>query len=204
MAAMLAPLVLGGLSALGGIFGRKKRKYMSPQMYAQLYGPKAVGNRTMELVNQIMNSPYGQQLMQGAAEQGQNFQSEMAARAAAAGMSPDTGGQSGASDFSVAAATQAVPAMQRQVASNMWANAMPLAQQMVDREGQIALGNLEQQNAEPTLLGQIGRAASATLAGMGGDDDGEMDWSRMLKGLRGGRRGFAPVAGDPNFIGPVQ
>ena len=201
---MIAPLVLGGLSALGGIFGRKKKKYMNPQMYSQMFGPEAIGKRTQELVNQIANSPYGQQLMQGAAEQGQTFQNEMAARAAAAGLSPDTGGQSAASDFSVGAAAGAVPAMQRQVTSNLWANAMPIAQGMVDREGQLALSNLAEQNAEGgglNTLGRLGQVSSGVMSGMGG---GEMDWAKMLKRLQMGGVPGSNIPGSAGFIGPVQ
>jgi hypothetical protein len=179
MPAMLAPLVLGGLSALGGIFGRRKKKYMDPAMYNQLFGAKAIGNRTQELVNQIANSPYGQQLMQSAAEQGQALQTGLNRGAAVSGFGPAGGAQSGASDFGVAAAPAAVGALQRGVTSNLWANAMPIAQGMVQREGNIALGNLAEQNEEPTLLGRVGNAASAALAGMQPGD--KMDWASMLK-----------------------
>jgi len=179
MPAMLAPLVLGGLSALGGIFGRRKKKYMDPAMYNQLFGAKAIGNRTQELVNQIANSPYGQQLMQSAAEQGQALQTGLNRGAATAGFGPAGGAQSGASDFGVAAAPAAVGALQRGVTSNLWANAMPIAQGMVQREGDVALGNLAEQNAEPTLLSRVGGAASAALAGM--QPGGKMDWASMLK-----------------------
>ena len=183
---MLAPLILGGLSALGGIFGRKKRKYMDPAMYNQLFGAKAIGQRTQELVNQIMNSPYGQQLMQSAAEQGQQLQTNLNRSAAESGFGPAGGAQSGASDFGVAAAPAAVGALQRGVTGNLWQNAMPIAQQMVQNEGQLALGNLEAQNNEPTLLGRLGPAAAATLASMGGSNN--MDWASMLKKLQGGQR----------------
>lgn len=202
---MLAPLILGGLSTLGGIFGRKKRKYMDPNMYNQLYGAQAIGKRTQELVNQIINSPYGQQLMQGAAEQGQALQTNLNRSAAMSGFGPAGGAQSGASDFGVAAAPQAVGALQRGVTSNLWANAMPIAQQMVDREGQLALANMEAQNNEPSLLGRIGQAASGVMSGM--NTSGNMDWAEMLKKLQknpaaaaqlgyntlGG--GYAPVSG---------
>jgi len=101
-----APYILQGLSALGGVFGKKK-KYMDAETLRQLYGPRAIGKDTQELSNYILNSPYGQQLMASAAEQGQGLQTDMAARAAASGLSPDTGASSGASDFQVSAATQA-------------------------------------------------------------------------------------------------
>jgi hypothetical protein len=181
---MIAPLILGGLSALGGIFGRRKQRYMDPGMYNQMFGAKAIGERTQQLVNQIANSPYGQQLMQSAAEQGQGLQTGLNKAAAMSGFGPAGGAQSGASDFGVAAAPQAVGALQRGVTSNLWANAMPIAQGMVGNEGQLALSNLEKQNAEPTLMGRIGQAASAAMGGS--NTSANMDWADMLKKLQAG------------------
>lgn len=211
MAAMLAPLVLGGLSTLGGIFGRKKQKYMDPAMYNQLFGAKAIGKRTQELVNQIMNSPYGQQLMQSAAEQGQTLQTNLNRAQADAGFGPTGGAQSGASDFGVAAAPAAVGALQRGVTSNLWANAMPIAQGMVQREGDLALSNLADQNAQPTLLGQLGNAASIAMSGM---QSPNIDWAEMLKklgknpaalaGFTGARGGGASGMLGANTLAPVQ
>lgn len=178
---MIAPLILGGLSMLGGIFGRRKQRYMDPAMYNQLFGAKAIGERTQQLVNQIANSPYGQKLMQDAAVQGQELQTGLNRSAAMSGFGPAGGAQSGASDFGVAAAPQAVGALQRGVTSNLWANAMPIAQGMVQREGDLALSNMNAQNAEPTIWGRIGQAASGAMAGSGG---GDMDWSAMLKKLK--------------------
>lgn len=179
---MLAPLILGGLSTLGGIFGKKKQRYMDPGMYNQLFGARAIGDRTQELVNRIINSPYGQQLMQSAAEQGQALQTGLNRSAAGAGFGATGGAQSGASDFGVAAAPQAVGALQRGVTSNLWANAMPIAQGMVQREGDLALANMAAQNAEPNILGRIGQAASGAMSGMNLSED--MDWASMLKKLK--------------------
>lgn len=202
---MIAPVILGGLSALGGIFGRKKRKYMDPAMYNQLYGAKAIGDRTQQLVNQIINSPYGQQLMQGAATQGQELQTGINRSAEQAGFGASGGAQSGASDFGVAAAPQAVGALQRGVTGNLWQGAMPIAQQMVNREGQLALDNMESQNNEPTLMGRIGQAASGVMSGMGG---GDMDWAGMLKKLRsgggGGTMGYNTLSGGGGGYSPVS
>ena len=180
---MIAPLILSGLSTLGGIFGRRKQRYMDPAMYSQLFGPKAIGNRTQQLVNTITNSPYGQKLMQQAAEQGQALQTGIARSQAEAGFGPAGGAQSGASDFGVAAAPQAVGALQRGVTSNLWQNAMPVAQQEVQNEGDLALSNLEKQNAEPTLMGRVGQAASAAMSGSTSQG---MDWASMLKRLKMG------------------
>jgi hypothetical protein len=171
-------MLLGGLSALGGIFGRRKQKYMDPAMYNQMFGAKAIGSRTQELVNQIINSPYGQKLMQGAAEQGQSLQGNIARSAAEAGFGPTGGAQSGASDFAAAGAPNAVGALQRGVTSNLWQSSLPIAQGMVQNEGDLALANLEKQNAEPTMWGKIGNAASAAMAGAQG---GSFDWSKLFR-----------------------
>lgn len=176
-------LLLSGLSALGGIFGRKKQKYMDPAMYNQLFGAKAIGTRTQELVNQIINSPYGMQLMQQAAEQGQELQTNLNKSAAMSGFGPAGGAQSGASDFAVAAGPAAVGALQRGVTSDLWKNAMPIAQGMVQREGDLALGNLERQNAEPTMLGRLGQGADAALSGAGAYRSGSgKDWEKLMGG----------------------
>jgi hypothetical protein len=66
---------------------------------------------------------------------------------------------------------------------------------MVNREGQLALGNLEEQNNEPSLLGRIGQAASGAMAGM--NTSNNMDWASMLKQLQNGGGG-----GGANLIGP--
>jgi hypothetical protein len=205
-----APYVLSGLSALGGIFGRKKKKrrYLDPAMYRQLYGEKAVGERTQSLVNQILSSPYGQTLMQGAAEQGQSLQNQLNRSAAAAGFGPEGGAQSGASDFGIAAGPAAVGSLQRGVRSGLWANAMPLAQGMVDREGALHLSNLAAQNEEPqemNLLGQLGQAASVALPGTALAGGGA-DWQKLLASLSRRGRGGVPAGstmGSPGWSYPM-
>jgi len=156
-----APYVLSGLSALGGIFGKKKRKYIDEQSLRQMYGPKAVAQDTTELANYILNSPYGQQLMASAAEQGQGFATEMAARAAESGLSPDTGGQSSGSDFAVAAGSQAQSGLERQTRSGFYQSAMPIAAEMVSGRMQAALSQNQDMNANAPMnfMGRLGAAA---------------------------------------------
>jgi hypothetical protein len=168
-----APYVLQGLSALGGIFGKKKRKYMDEETLRQVYGPQAVGRDTTQLAQYILNSPYGQQLMATAAEQGQTIQNEMNAKAAAAGLSPDTGGQSGASDFATSTAAGAQTGLERQTKAGFYTAAMPIAAEMVGGRMQAALGQQSEQNAyAPTnLIGRVGSAAgqvAASLPPLGG------------------------------------
>lgn len=197
-------LVLSGLSALGGIFGRRKQKYLDPTMYNQMFGAKAMSQRAHELIQHIVNSPYGQQLMQSAAEQGQGLQTGLARQAAEAGFGPAGGAASGASDFATAAAPQAVGALQRDVLSGITQQALPIAQQMVGNEADLYMRNLAAKNAEPTTLGRIGTAAAGALPGV----DEDTKWSEILgirprtRATRAGQRAVAP--GQPGFIGPVQ
>ena len=162
-----APYVLQGISALGGIFGKKK-KYMDAEALRQMYGPKSVGRDTTDLANFIINSPYGQQLLSSAAESGQGLQTELGARAAAAGLSPDTGGQSGASDFAASAGTQAQSGLERQTKAGIFQAAMPIAAEMNAARMQAGLGAQTQMNADPTLMQRIGAAAGQTAASIPG------------------------------------
>lgn len=160
-----APYVLQGISALGGIFGKKK-KYLDNEALRQMYGPNAIGKDTSELSNYILNSPYGQQLMASAAEQGQGLQTDMNARAAASGLSPETGASSGASDFQVSAGNQAQTGLERQTRAGIIQSAMPIAADLVGSRMQAALGQQSQQNADPSTMQRIGAAAGQTAAGL--------------------------------------
>jgi hypothetical protein len=153
------------MSALGGIFGKKK-KHMDSEALRQMFGPRAIGKDTQELSNYILNSPYGQQLMASAAEQGQGLQTDMAARAAASGLSPDTGASSGASDFQVSAATQAQTGLERGVKAGITSSAMPIAADLVGGRMQAALQAQSEKNAEPSTMQRIAAAAGQVAAGM--------------------------------------
>jgi len=162
-ALMAAPYVLQGISALGGLFGKKK-KHMDSEALRQMYGPRAIGKDTQELSNYILNSPYGQQLMASAAEQGQGLQTDMAARAAASGLSPDTGASSGASDFQVSAAGQAQTGLERGVKAGITQSAMPIAADLVGGRMQAALQAQSEMNAQPSTMQRIGAAAGQVAA----------------------------------------
>lgn len=150
-----APYVL---NALGGIFGRKK-KYVDPEALRQKYGPRAIARDTQELSNYILNSPYGQQLLAQAAEAGQGLQTEMASRAAAAGVDPSSGGQSGAGDFATSAASQAQSGLERQTKANVWQQAMPIAAGLNQNLQNLELANTAERNTETTPFQRIAAAA---------------------------------------------
>jgi hypothetical protein len=168
------PYVLQGLSALGGIFGKKK-KYMDAETLRQLYGPNAVGKDTTELAQYILNSPYGQQLMAQAAEQGQTFQNEMNAKAEAEGLSPDTGGQSAASDFATSSGAAAQAGLERQTRAGITQSAMPIAADMAAARMQAALMQQAQQNGDTNLMQRIGAAAGQTAVTLSA---GPAEWAR--------------------------
>jgi len=162
-------LALGGASLLGGVFG-KKRKHIDPEYLRAHFGPQAIAKDTTELANFIMNSPYGQQLLASAAESGQNFQTDMAARAAASGLDPSSGGQAGAGDFATSAAGQAQNTFERQTKQGFYEAAMPLAAQGVTAR-QNAYVNDFQGGGVPTdgasLWQSIGNAAGVAAAARG-------------------------------------
>jgi hypothetical protein len=152
------PYMLQGMSALGGIFGKKK-KYLDPEMMRQRYGPAAIGRDAQELSNQILNSPYGQQLMASAATQGQDLQSAMAGNAAKSGLDPSTGGESGASTFATGAAQNAQSGLERGARADAWKMALPVVAGMNQNLQGLEESNNAEQNATPNMWQRIGSAA---------------------------------------------
>jgi hypothetical protein len=146
------------------VLGRHKPKQFDQEYMRTHFGPEAVAARAQELSQRIMASPYGQQLMASAAESGQGLQTDMARRAAESGLSPDTGGQSAASDFATSAASQAQGAFERGAKSNVFQNSLGVAQGMVDAERQNALANQAETNAQPNMWQKIGGVASTTAS----------------------------------------
>ena len=157
------PYILQAVSMLGGLMGGKK-KYLDPNIMKQKYGARAVAADTQELANQILNSPYGQQLMKSAATSGQGLQSEMAARAAQSGLDPSTGGESGASTFASGAASQAQSGLESGVKSDIWKSAMPIAAQQNQAAMAQEYANQETKNAQPSMWQNIGSAAGNAAA----------------------------------------
>lgn len=150
-----APYVL---NALGGLFGNKK-KYFDPQELEQKYGAKATSDEAQKIMSFILNSPYGQELMKGAAESGQALQTQMGANAAASGLSDSTGGSSGASTFAAAAAPQAQAGLERATKASIWQQALPIAAQNVQQRAGLAMQNQRMQAAEPSPFQRIAGAA---------------------------------------------
>lgn len=158
----------------GGLLGlhHNKPKTISPEWLKQHFGAGAVNDEMVQLFNHILASPVGQQMMTSAAEQGSQFQNQVARNMAAAGMGPSGGADSGASIFSGAAAGGATNALQRQGKADIMAQAMPVAQQMVSQRMALAAGSkqsaLDIQNARPSGIAQFGNmlatGANAAMA----------------------------------------
>lgn len=133
----MVPLALMGLyalqssGALASIFGKKQRKTVDPQWLSQHFGAQAVNSQLSELFNRAINSVQGQQLMTSAARSGQQFETDEAKRAGAAGLGPSGGATGGADIFAGAAAGSAGSALQTQMKSGLMQSMLPVANQMV-------------------------------------------------------------------------
>jgi hypothetical protein len=168
-------MVLNAANIGGGLmqaFGKKKARSIDPEWLKQHFGANAVNDQMVQLFNHVLSGPVGQQLMANAAQQGQQFQTDQARGAAAAGMGPTGGADSGASIFSGAAAGGATNALQRDVKSGIMNNAQSQAQQMVSDRMRIAAASKQQQMdndfSQPSTMqslgGMISRGANAGMA----------------------------------------
>lgn len=157
--------ILVGASLLGGILqGTGGRKQISPDWLREHFGPQMVNAETMEYFNRILNSPYGQQQLSQAVQGGQQFQNETESRAAAAGMGPAGGANSGSSIFGEAAAGGAANAAARGVRGDIWARSFDAAQQSVAQR--MGMWGSLYANQGPTTQQQIG-GALGNAAGVG-------------------------------------
>jgi len=167
------PISLGliGLSAvgkIGSLFGQKKRKTIDPNELRQLFGAKAVTDEQMELFNRALSSAQGQQMMAGAAESGQNFQTDVARQTAMSGEGGGEGMQTGRAIFGNAAASQAAGNLQRTMQGNLMQSMLPIAQQLVSDRMQAWLADrnaaLGQTTRFQDIMGSIGELGGDLLA----------------------------------------
>lgn len=157
--------ILVGASLLGGILqGTGGRKQISPDWLREHFGPQMVNTETMEYFNRILNSPYGQQQLSQAVQGGQQFQNDTESRAAAAGMGPTGGANSGSSIFGEAAAGGAANAAARGVRSDIWARSFDAAQQSVAQR--MGMWGSLYANQGPTTQQALG-SAIGNAAGVG-------------------------------------
>lgn len=160
-------LIAGAGKLLGGIFGAKKPKPLTAAQLEALFGPGVLAREAQELYQRIATSPAGQQMLTSASEQSQAFQSEMNRRAAASGLSPDTGGQSATSDFVTSAAASSRAGFERDVRADMWKNAMAQAQQNLSmRAGLFSQQQSFGQSPNPNWADALGGAAQGVGEGL--------------------------------------
>ena len=152
------PYILQGLSALGGIFGKDNR-YVDPEKLRKLYGAQAVTRDAMQYYNQILASPYGRQLMDSAANSGQEAQTQIAANAAASGLDASTGGESGASTFTTGVAPQIQSGLENQGRAAIFQNAFGAA-----TNDNAALRDIAARGSRPDMWSRIGTAAAQAAA----------------------------------------
>jgi hypothetical protein len=159
-----APMALSALSSIGGLSQHKH--YMTPEELKQKFGTGAIGADTTALANNILNSPYGQQLMASSARAGQGIETGLARNAAESGLGAGSGATSGASDFAAATAPQAAGALQGQARAGVYQAAMPIAASMEGNLMKAALYQQTQQNQTPNTMQLLGTAGGNTLASM--------------------------------------
>lgn len=161
-------VITSALGKLGGMFGGKKRKQIDPNMLRQMFGAKAITDEQMELFNRAINSPQGQQLMTGAAQQGQQLQTDIARRSAEAGLGPSGGASGGADIFAGAASESAVGNLQRSTRASLMEAMLPIAQQLVSDRMQAWLSDREKVMGQTSkfqdVMGAIGGLSSDLLA----------------------------------------
>lgn len=156
-------MVLMGAAAAGGIISAVGgKKEISPEWLKKHFGADAVNEEMITLFNNILNSPYGQQVMTDAASQGSMFENALRSRIAETGLGAGEGGSSGASIFSEAAAGGATKSAIGQARAGIFQQTIPLAQQLVNARlnaymGQPALG-------EPSAMSKFGSALGNAAA----------------------------------------
>jgi hypothetical protein len=168
------PYVLQGLSALGGIIG-KKHQYVDPEKLREKYGAAAIARDAMKHYNAILASPYGRQLMASAAASGQEMQTDLAANTARAGLGPGTGADSGSSVFAASAGPQIQASLERRERGNIWQQALPIAAAENQRLAELEISNNAERNAQPNAWQRLGSAAATAASFQPGAPDDSQD-----------------------------
>lgn len=225
------PLTIGLMAmSMGGslmsALGTKKRKAIDPEFLKQTFGANAVNEELMNLFNRAINSTQGQQMMASAAEQGQQFQTDLARQAASAGLGAGGGASSGTDVFATAGAGQAGNNLQRGMRASLMQSMLPVAQQMVsDRmnaymQGQqlaaaypdigtpwTALGQGMTGFANTAMMAQGGNAkktdagtTAATPAQPAAPATPNMNPGQLLR--INPTQGMAPMAAEGSLLGP--
>lgn len=160
-------LILGAASLAGGIMqAAGGKKMIDPEWLKQHFGATQVTEEMVTLFNQIINSPYGQDLMANAAEQGSQMEAALRSGVASTGMGTGEESKSGASIFSEAAAGGATKSLERGARAGVFQQTLPIAANIVNARLNAYMGQpaMNQPTALATLGSTIGSAAATGLA----------------------------------------
>lgn len=170
--------ILQGLSLAGGLAGALRKPKTPDVNYMQKhFGEGALADRASALAQKLMSSAYGQQLIGGAAETGQQMANSMAARAAQSGFGASEGAESGASTFATGAASGAANSMMNQAKTGILGEATQQAATALNNERQQYIEGVQAANERPNAWQQIGNVAgqAASLYGKMQKTDNKTD-----------------------------
>ena len=157
--AFLVPLLLSAVSAGGAAIGGK-RQYINENWLNEKFGTHAFTKEMADMLNYLVSSNYGQQMLSSAAEQASQFGNATNAAAARAGMGGGEGGESGASTFAVGAADSAGNSFRRDVLGTLGREAQGIVAQNMGARLAAIMGD-RQSGGIPHPLAALGQALSS-------------------------------------------
>ncbi len=159
-------LALMGASLAGGILqSAGGKKAIDPEWLKKHFGADQVNEEMISLFNNIINSPYGQQIMTDAASQGSQFETALRSGTAASGTGAGEGASSGASIFSDAASGGATKSLVGQAKAGVFQQTLPIAAQLVNARLNAYMGQsaLNEPSTMSKFGGVLGNAAAVGL-----------------------------------------
>jgi len=165
----MIPLILGAASLAGGIMqAAGGRKVIDPEWLKQHFGADAVNQETIDMFNNIINSPYGTQVMADAASQGSQFETALRSNTAQSGAGTGEDAKSGASIFSESAAGGTQKGLVGRARAGIYQNALSTASQLVSQRLNAYMNQpaLKQPTAMQSFGADLGAAAEKGLGRM--------------------------------------
>jgi len=148
------PLFFGGGLAsmlLGGLLGSKERPMLDPRMLDQLFGARALSNKSNMLYNLLVNSPAYSQQMNSAAMQGNQLRNNMMANLAKSGLAGSPVGS-----FAQAAGRGYGASLQRGAKGNLFLQALQQAANMNQSQQDAYVQSFLGRQSKPTFGQQLG------------------------------------------------
>lgn len=148
-------------SATGGLMQQQgKPKQISEAWLQQHFGPQVQAEEFNKRLANLQSSPYGQQLFGQAETMASQFQNQMQANMANAGLGGSEGTETGGSIFASSAAPQISAGLRRQANAQL----MPIAQQQADdwlnTKRNVMIQQEQQRLNAPTSMQKWGAALS--------------------------------------------